>query len=178
MLLGCAGTAPVELDQEDDSCPDISGNYCAVGARWRTGEAAVTETHLGYRLGFDTADVLQRVDRVEIDGAADGVMTLKLHAGDREYARAELRRPELMCGEDRVVFRTDSLPWGGGIGGPFPVIAAGGSGGWRLFHRDERGALRVMESVRNTGLLYLAIPLSWKQESWMRFLPAAGGCDP
>lgn len=172
LLSACAGRPPVEPEAGSAACPQLTGSYCANGEVWEEGETAVGRTYLPYRLGIDSTEGWDTVDRVDLDGATDGLLTIVLRAGEQEFARAELSSEDFFCGDDRLMLRMDKMMWSGGL----ELGGYGASAGWRQFQRGEDGILRVDEFRRETGAIFFVIPLRFKTDSHMRFLPVTDGC--
>jgi hypothetical protein len=172
LMTACAGRPPVEPEAGSAGCPQLTGSYCANGEVWEEGSTAVTRTYLPYRLGIDSTAGWDTVDRVDLDGATDGVLTIVLRAGAQEFARAELSGEDFFCGDERLMLRMNAMMWSGGL----ELGGYGASSGWRQFRRGEDGMLRVDEFRRETGAIFFVIPLRFKTDSHMRFLPAADGC--
>jgi len=174
LLAACAGRPPVAVEAGTATCPQLTGSYCARGQRWEQGNTDIKTTYLPYTLGIASAPGWDTVDHVEIQGVDDGLLTIVLWAGDAEFARVELREPELMCGGDRVLLKMDKMMWSGGL----ELLAFGGSGGWRQFRRGDDGILRVEENRRETGAVFLVVPLVMHSDAQMQFPPTGeGGCE-
>lgn len=169
-LTGCAGAPPVEVARDATSCPDISGNYCAVGARWQRGTTEVERTKLAWYLGIDESTA---VERIAIDGVLNGTLRMQAYARDRMIAAIDLDSDALLCDAERVLLKMAALPWGDGF-----ALAFGSSGGWNVLSRTPDGALRVRQVRRHRGVALVAIPVAIKEETYARFdsVPADGIC--